>query len=251
VSGRGHAMLRAAGIEVTEGVLADQARAVTAGFLKRVTQGLPFVTLKLATSFDGRTALADGSSRWITGEGARRIVHAMRLSHDAVLVGAGTAVADDPELTVRGMGAVRQPVRVVMDRGLRVSPAGQLGRTAREVPVWMLHADRAVAGDWAGTGAELIAAGGLSAREGLQALAARGITRVFCEGGATLAASLLADDLVDEVVMFTAGIAIGGAGHPAISNLPPVPLAETIRFSVASVFQIGADAVTVWARHQA
>ncbi len=250
VSGRGHAMLRAAGIAVTEGVCADQARAEAAGFLKRVTLGLPFVTLKLATSFDGRTALADGSSRWITGPDARRIVHAMRLRHDAVLVGAGTAVADDPDLTVRGMGAQHQPVRVVMDRGLRVPAGGKLGQTARDVPVWILHADGAVAGDWANTGAEMIAAGGLSAREGLMALAARGITRVFCEGGATLGASLLADDLVDEVVMFTAGIAIGGGGHAAVGTLPPVVLAETNRFSLAEVFQAGADAVTVWTRHQ-
>ncbi|MGL4320193.1 MAG: bifunctional diaminohydroxyphosphoribosylaminopyrimidine deaminase/5-amino-6-(5-phosphoribosylamino)uracil reductase RibD, partial [Paracoccaceae bacterium] len=229
VSGRGHAMLRAAGIEVTEGVCADQARAVTAGFVKRVALGLPFVTLKLASSFDGRTALADGSSRWITGPDARRMVHAMRLRHDAVMVGAGTAIADDPELTVRGMGASRQPVRVVMDRGLRVPASGRLGQTAAQIPVWMLHADGAAPGDWAGTGATLIAAGAMSAREALAALATRGITRVFCEGGATLAASLLADDLVDEVVMFTAGIAIGSAGFAAVAALPPVPLAERTR----------------------
>lgn len=251
VAGRGHAMLRAAGIAVTEGVCAGQARAVAAGFVKRVTLGLPFVTLKLASSFDGRTALADGSSRWITGADARRMVHAMRLRHDAVLVGAGTAVADDPDLTVRGMGGVRQPVRVVMDRALRVSPAGRLGQTARDVPVWMLHAAGAAAGGWAATGATLIAAGGLSAREGLAALAARGITRVFCEGGATLAASLLADDLVDEVAMFAAGIAIGAAGFAAVGALPPVPLAETKRFALQSTFQTGADAVTVWARNPA
>jgi diaminohydroxyphosphoribosylaminopyrimidine deaminase / 5-amino-6-(5-phosphoribosylamino)uracil reductase len=246
VSGQGHAMLRAA---VTEGVLTAQARAVTAGFLKRVTQGLPFVTLKLATSFDGRTALADGSSRWITGDGARRVVHAMRARHDAVMVGAGTAVADDPELTVRGMGAVHQPVRVVMDRGLRVPAGGRLGRTAREVPVWMLHAEGAVAGDWAGTGAELIAAGGLSAREGLAALAARGITRVFCEGGAVLAASLLADDLVDEVVMFTAGLAIGAEGHAAVGVLPRLPLDVAQRFVVSRTAVVSGDVLTIWQRH--
>ena len=249
VSGRGHAMLHAAGIDVTEGVCATEVRRVTAGFLKRVTQGLPFVTLKLANSFDGRTALSDGSSRWITGPAARRVVHAMRLRHDAVMVGAGTAIADDPDLTVRDMGATHQPVRVVMDRHLRVPATGRLGQTAYAVPVWMLHAQGAAPGDWAATGAELIAAGGLSAREGLTALATRGITRVFCEGGATLAASLLADDLVDEIVMFTAGISIGAAGHPAVGSLPRVALPETIRFSPVSLFQAGADTVTVWARH--
>lgn len=251
VAGKGHQMLRDAGVAVTEGVMADGATRLNAGFLKRITQGLPFVTLKLATSFDGRTALANGSSRWITGPAARRLVHAMRLRHDAVMVGAGTAVADDPDLTVRDIGATHQPVRVVLDHHLRAPATGRLGKTARDVPVWMLHAEGAVAGDWAGTGATLIAAGGLSAREALQALAARGITRVFCEGGATLAASLLTGDLVDDLVMFTAGISIGADGFPAVGALPPVPLPETIRFSLTSLFQTGADAVTVWSRNPA
>lgn len=251
VSGRGHAMLRAAGIAVTEGVCAAKAQAVTAGFIKRVTAGLPFVTLKLATSFDGRTALADGTSRWITGDAARRMVHAMRLSHDAVLVGAGTAIADDPSLTVRGIGAPRQPVRVVMDRTLRLPPTSTLGRTAHDVPVWLLHANGTPPGAWATTAATLIPAGQVTAREALTALAARGITRVFCEGGATLAASLLTDDLVDDIAMFTAGIAIGASGHPAVGPLPPVPLPETIRFSLARTFQTGPDAVTIWSRNPA
>jgi diaminohydroxyphosphoribosylaminopyrimidine deaminase / 5-amino-6-(5-phosphoribosylamino)uracil reductase len=251
VQGRGHALLRAAGIPVTEGVCAAGAQAVAAGFVKRVTQGLPFVTLKLAASFDGRTALADGTSRWITGPVARRMVHAMRLRHDAVLVGAGTALADDPDLTVRDIGATRQPVRVVMDRHLRVPAGGRLGRTARDVPVWMLHATGTAAGDWASTGATLIATAGPTARDGLVALAARGITRVFCEGGATLAASLLADDLVDEVAIFSAGLAIGAAGHPVVGVLPQIPLAVAQRFSLQSLCQTGADSVMVWARKQA
>jgi diaminohydroxyphosphoribosylaminopyrimidine deaminase/5-amino-6-(5-phosphoribosylamino)uracil reductase len=104
-----------------------------------VTQGLPFVTLKLAASLDGRTATATGESRWITGPEARRKVHALRMSHDAVMVGSGTALADDPDLTIRDMGAQRQPVRIVLDRLLKHSPASRLGRTARETPVWLLH----------------------------------------------------------------------------------------------------------------
>ncbi len=116
VSGRGHAMLRAAGIAVTEGVLAEEARALQRGFLSRVVRGRPMVTLKLAASLDGRIATAAGESRWITGPGARARVHAMRAMHDAVMVGAGTARADDPMLTVRGLGVDHQPVRVVAAR---------------------------------------------------------------------------------------------------------------------------------------
>ncbi|HEY0183874.1 MAG TPA: bifunctional diaminohydroxyphosphoribosylaminopyrimidine deaminase/5-amino-6-(5-phosphoribosylamino)uracil reductase RibD, partial [Rhodopila sp.] len=139
VAGRGHAILRSAGIEVVEGVLSAGAARVNAGFLRRVTAGLPFVTLKLATSLDGRIATAGGDSRWITGAEARRHVHMLRMTHDAVLVGAGTALADDPDLSVRDLGSPHQPVRVVMDSRLSHSPDSRLGRTAHAVPVWLLH----------------------------------------------------------------------------------------------------------------
>ena len=135
VSGKGHAMLRGAGIDVTEGVMTAEARTANAGFLKRVTQGLPFVTLKLATTIDGRIATASGESRWITGAEARRHVHLMRMTHDAVMVGSGTACADDPDLTVRDMGATRQPLRILLDRTLRYRPDSRLGQTARQNPV--------------------------------------------------------------------------------------------------------------------
>ena len=122
VDGGGHEMLRAAGIAVETGVMADEARAAQIGFLTRITQGRPMVTLKLASSFDGRIATAAGESQWITGPGARRMVHAMRMSHDAVLVGGGTARADDPMLTVRGMGATRD-VRDALEREAREAGA--------------------------------------------------------------------------------------------------------------------------------
>src|SRR3990167_7787732 len=140
VSGKGHAMLRAAGIAVTEGVLADQAAAVNVGFLSRVTAGVPHVAMKLALTLDGRIANAAGASRWITGPSARRQVHAQRATHDAVMVGIGTALADDPDLTVRDLGVSHQPLRIVIDSGLRLPPDSRLVRTAREVPVWLCHA---------------------------------------------------------------------------------------------------------------
>jgi diaminohydroxyphosphoribosylaminopyrimidine deaminase / 5-amino-6-(5-phosphoribosylamino)uracil reductase len=253
VSGKGHALLRAAGISVTEGVLTAQATHLNAGFLKRVTQGLPFVTLKLAASLDGRTATATGESRWITGPEARRKVHAMRLTHDAVMVGSDTALADDPDLTVRDMGAVRQPVRIVLDRLLKHSPESRLGRTAKDHPVWLLHspaAPDAVRNAWQATGATLIdtpeIAGHLDLTDALRNLAAKGLTRILSEGGSTVAAALVKAGLVDELAIFTGGVLIGAEGHPALGQLNLTWLADARRPSLASSESLLNNTVTVW-----
>lgn len=253
VAGRGHQMLRAAGIEVIEGVCSPEARAMNAGFLKRVERGLPFVTLKLATTIDGRIATASGESRWITGPQARRAVHAMRMRHDAVLVGSGTARADDPDLTVRDMGAACQPIRIVIDSHLRHSADSRLGRTAREVPVWMIHtaaATTAARTDWAATGARLIEVPGREGHADLTAalrhLAAEGLTRVFCEGGADLAAALIRADLVDELAHFGAGALIGAEGRAALGGLDLGTLAHAPRLTLIDVTPVGADTLTRW-----
>lgn len=253
VAGKGHAMLRAAGIDVTEGLCAAGARQLNAGFLKRIERGLPHVTLKLATTIDGRIATASGESRWITGSDARRAVHAMRLSHDAVLVGSGTARADDPDLTVRDMGAVRQPVRIVIDSQLRHSPDSRLGRTAGAVPVWLIHTEAApmpARAGWAATGARLIEVPG---RDGhadltaaLRALAAEGLTRIFCEGGADLAAALIRERLVDDLAHFGAGALIGSEGRAALGPLALERLAEAPRLTLVETRPVGADVLTLW-----
>ncbi len=253
VSGKGHQMLRAARIEVTEGVLTPEATTLNAGFLKRVTQGLPFVTLKLAASLDGRTATATGESRWITGPEARRKVHALRLSHDAVMVGSGTALADDPDLTVRDMGAVRQPVRVVLDRLLKHSSESRLGRTAKDHPVWLLHSPSAPAAArsaWEATEATLIEtpeiAGHLDLTAALQALAQKGLTRIFSEGGSTLAAALIKAGLVDELVMFSGGKLIGSEGHPTLGTLHLAALADAPRPTLREAQTLGRDHFSLW-----
>ena len=255
VSGKGHAMLRAAGIEVTEGIGAEAARRINAGFLKRVEQGLPFVTLKLASTLDGRIAMASGESRWITGPQARRAVHAMRMAHDAVMVGSGTALADDPDLTVRDMGASRQPVRIVIDSRLRHSPDSRLGRTAGQVPVWLIHGDaapQAARAAWAATGASLIEvatlSGHLDLRAALQALAERGLTRVFCEGGADLAAALIRARLVDELAQFTAGRLIGAEGRGSLGPLGLAALSEAPRLTLTETRALGPDTLSLWRR---
>lgn len=256
VAGRGHARLRAAGIEVVTGVLAAEAEAAHRGYLSRVRLGRPMLTLKLASSFDGRIATASGESRWITGTPARARVHLLRAGHDAVLIGAGTARADDPLLTVRDLGIARQPVRVVAARHLDLPPDGALARTARQVPLWLLHAasgtHAATVRDWSDRGARLIpvAVQGqqLDPHAMLQALGAAGLTRVLCEGGGALAASLLGAGLVDELVGFTAGVMLGAEGQPSLGAMGISRLAEAPRFRLTGVERLGCDVLHHWER---
>jgi len=253
VSGKGHAMLRQAGIAVTEGILHAEAARLNAGFFKRVMQGLPFVTLKLAATLDGRTATATGESRWITGPEARRKVHALRMSHDAVLVGSGTAVADDPDLTVRDMGVSRQPVRVVLDRTLRHSIDSRLGRTAQANPVWLLNgpsAPEAAREAWAKTGAALIdtpeVGGHLDLDAALRALAERGLTRILCEGGGTLAAALIRAGLVDDLALFSGAAVIGSEGLAALGPLQLAALKDAPRPALRETHRLGPDLYSLW-----
>lgn len=255
VAGQGFETLRMHGVRVDTGVLADRAARDHAGFFLKTEQGRPLVTLKLAGSFDGRIATATGQSKWITGPQARRAVHALRACHDAVMVGAGTARADDPSLTVRDLGIAQQPVRVVVSRHLDLPLMGQLARTAREVPVWLCHgagADSERLRAWEGLGARLIpcAAHGiqLDAGDVLRQLGDAGLTRVFCEGGSALAASLLAGDLVDELVGFTAGLAIGAEGLPAVGALGLNRLEEAPRFDLVETRAVGPDVMLRWTR---
>ncbi len=255
VAGQGFEMLRSAGIEVETGVHAYQAERDHAGFFLKTEQGRPLVTLKLASSFDGRIATETGHSQWITGPEARRAVHAMRARHDAVMVGAGTARADDPSLTVRDLGVTHQPVRVVVSRHMDIPLMGHLARTATEKPVWLCHgphpdAERARA--WEGLGARLIPCAlqghHIDAVDLLQQLGQAGLTRVFCEGGSALAASLLAEDLVDELVGFTAGLTIGAEGLSAIGALGLDKLENAPRFDLVETRVVGKDVLNRWAR---
>lgn len=258
VAGQGLEKLRKHGVQVTTGVLAHEALHDHAGFFLRVEQGRPWVTLKLAMSLDGRIATATGESQWITGPAARRAVHALRACHDAVMVGAGTARADDPELTVRGMGEVPQPVRVIVSRHLDIPLLGNLARTAANVPLWMCHGPEArpeLLSAWMGLGAQMVACrtsgGRIDPQSLLQALGAAGLTRVFCEGGGQLAASLLANDLVDELQVFSAGVALGAEGRPGLGVLGIERLADAPRFQLVDVAVDGVDVRHIWRRSAA
>ena len=253
-AGRGHARLRAAGVIVETGPGGEEARHDHAGFCLRFTEARPFVTLKLAATLDGRIATGSGESRWITGKQARVLVHTLRARHDAVMVGGGTARADDPLLTVRGMGARRQPVRVVLSRRLDLPRDSALVRSTGAAPLWLIHDGSADQGDWSATGAELLEAeadtGGIAPLSALQTLAARGITRVFCEGGGQLAASLLRAGLVDELHLFTAGAAIGAEGRAMLGPLMLDRLADAPRLILAEQRAVGGDLYSIWRRGQ-
>ncbi|MCG7624540.1 bifunctional diaminohydroxyphosphoribosylaminopyrimidine deaminase/5-amino-6-(5-phosphoribosylamino)uracil reductase RibD [Epibacterium sp. Ofav1-8] len=257
VSGQGFDMLRAAGIEVTTGIRTEEAGFDHEGFFLRTEQGRPFVTLKLASSFDGRIATGSGQSQWITGPEARRMVHAMRARHDAVMVGAGTARADDPSLTVRDLGIDHQPARVVVSRHLDLPLMSKLARSAADIPLYLCHgtgADTERLRAWEGLGAQLLSCNTLGTQldphDVLHQLGSAGLTRVFCEGGGALAATLLAHDLVDELIGFSAGVAIGAEGLPSIGALGIGQLAEAPRFDLIETRPVGADILHRWRRPQ-
>ncbi len=236
VDGQGIAQLRQAGVEVDLGLMQAEAEALNAGFFLKERANRPLVTLKLATSQDGRIATRTGASQWLTGEQARARGHWLRATHDAIMIGSGTALADDPSLTCRLPGLEdRSPVRVVLDRRLRLTPASRLAATAREVPTWVLTrapAEPARADALRAQALELIELAaddqaGLEAA--LTALAGRGITRVLVEGGASLATSLLRARLVDRLAWFQAPLLVGGDGLPAIGELQHATLTRAIR----------------------
>jgi len=253
VAGKGHAILRAANITVDVGTRANEARTVNAGFLSRITKDRPTVALKLATTLDGKIALSDGTSRWITGERARAHVHLLRAQFDAVMIGAGTAVADDPELTSRlpGINAGRI-VRIVVDTNARLSPTSKLANTAQKQPVWILTAPNTKAPATLGAKAvEAIpvpaAENGIDLSAALKALADRGLTRIFVEGGATLAASLVKADLVDNLFWYRAP-AIMGEGVSALGSLSLGELASLPRFRREETIRLGDDVLETYAR---
>lgn len=222
VSGSGLRKLHAAGIVAESGLLQAQAEALNPGFIKRMTLGLPLVRLKLAMSLDGRTAMASGESKWITGAAARRDVQRLRARSSAILTGVGTVLADDPSLTVRaedlGGPVLRQPLRVIVDR------QGRIPATAK-----VLH----------GPGEHLVSASALP--ELLRELAARGCNEVLVEAGAVLSGALMAASLVDELIVYIAPKLMGDNAR-ALLSLPGIDqLGEALALDLIDVRQFGAD----------
>jgi diaminohydroxyphosphoribosylaminopyrimidine deaminase/5-amino-6-(5-phosphoribosylamino)uracil reductase len=250
VDGRGVAQLRAAGIVVEVGVCREEAEALNAGFFSRIRSGRPLTTLKLATSLDGRIAAHTGIAKWITGPEALARAHLGRALHDAVLVGATTALNDDPELTCRLPGLQhRSPVRIVADGRLRLPLTHKLVATARTWPTWLVTRDDAPGQRLAAfeaAGMEIIRVprgreGGVDPEAVVRALGTRGITRLMIEGGGQIAASFIAADLIDAVDWYRAPIILGGDGAPAVAGLDVASPAAAPRFQRVAIERLGED----------
>ena len=247
----GLARLQAAGIETTVGVLADEARELNASFFHAQRSGRPWVTLKLATSIDGAIADHTRGPGWLTGPAARREVHRLRAGSDAVGVGIGSALADDPALTVRDAPEPRTPpLRVVFDRGARLPLDGRLVRSATEVPVIAIvedpPTDRAATLERAGV--TVVSATDLG--DGLRRLRADfGVRSLLVEGGAGLASALWGADLVDRLITFRAPVVLGRGAVAAFADAPAVRAGEARRLPVVSERRFGDDVMTIFAVH--
>ena len=257
VAGQGHARLRAAGIEVIVGPGAAQARRDHRGHILRVTAGRPCVTLKLAETADGFASGGAHDARLrITGQIADLRVQVMRSTHEAIMVGVGTALADDPALTVRLPGVDLKPLRVVLDTHLRLPARSRLAAAARGVPTLVIagpYAPDELARSLADLGVAiervgLDAGGRVDLDEALRALAARRITRVFSEGGPLVAARLIALGLADEVVLIMAEKPLGRPGVPALSEEARAALSDGSRYRLHETLDYGPDTMRVWGR---
>lgn len=253
VAGAGLRYLRDHGVEVITGVLEHEATQLNRAYLHQRSTGRPLVTVKLALSLDGKLAASDGSSRWITGPAARRRVHERRAECDAILVGTGTVLADDPALTARDVGASRQPVRVVCDGSGLVPPGARLFREPGEVIVaTTLACPQETQALWKEAGAEVIVvdqdeAGDVDLRALLLMLSGRGWLEICCEGGAALATSLLRTGLADRLELYRGpvflgadGIGIGPLGIPSMDVAP--------RWKPVYRSELGPDTLTVLER---
>ena len=250
VTGGGIERLKAAGIEVVVGVRESEARAVIAPWSKHVTVGLPYLSLKLALSLDGRIATRTGASKWVTGPEARARVHTLRAAHDAVAIGIGTALADDPRLTVRDV-AGGSPLRVVFDTKLRLPPHSRLVESATEVPTCVIcsnDASSALEEALTTRGVEVLRApssaeGRIDPAAALRLLASHGIVTMMVEGGAELAGSILAGRLADELHAFIAPSLLGPRGRPgAVDWAGPDTPAEAPRIANPRWELCGSDA---------
>ncbi|MBU0723555.1 MAG: bifunctional diaminohydroxyphosphoribosylaminopyrimidine deaminase/5-amino-6-(5-phosphoribosylamino)uracil reductase RibD [Alphaproteobacteria bacterium] len=257
VSGRGIALLRDANVQVETGLCSTEAAFLNAGFLSRIRQGRPLVTLKIATTLDGRIATHTGDSKWITGPSARRQGHLLRAQSDAILIGSNTALADDPELTCRLPGLEgRSPVRIIADGRLRLPLTSRLVATAHDIPTWVFTregTDPMRVDAFRDLGVEVIELPAVSetmldAAALLAELGRRGLTRVLVEGGGAISAALLASDLVDRLVWFRAAAILGGDALPGIAGLGLERIADMPRFRRIGLVSVGEDVMESYDR---
>jgi diaminohydroxyphosphoribosylaminopyrimidine deaminase/5-amino-6-(5-phosphoribosylamino)uracil reductase len=243
VAGSGFARLQTSGVEVIQGVLEAEARELNIGFVSRMTRGRPWVRMKIAASLDGRTALANGRSQWITGEAARKDGHHWRARSCAVLTGIGTLRDDDPQLNVRLVPTPRQPLKVLIDSRLEASPGAKLFQGAKTLVFAGERNDRALALEQIGAEIAVMpnARGKVELQAMLEDLARRGINELHVEAGHRLNGSLLSEGCVDELLLYLAPSIIGDTGQ-GMFHVPEITeLAQQKRLSIADVARIGDD----------
>jgi diaminohydroxyphosphoribosylaminopyrimidine deaminase/5-amino-6-(5-phosphoribosylamino)uracil reductase len=256
VAGQGYVRLRAAGLTVETGVGAEEARHDHAGHIRRMRDGRPNVTLKLAVSADGKAGAAGRKPLAITGVETRQRVHLLRAQNDAIVVGIGTVLADDPLLTCRLPGMEKDsPVRIVLDSALHLPQSSRLAQTARQTPVWVISgSDAAQAAEETlrGHGLEVLrlaqTAGRFDLAAVLKLIAGRGITRLMVEGGPTIAASLVSADLVDEAILFRSPKTVGADGIDALEGLPLTALTQSPHLKARPSTPVGSDFCDVFGR---
>ena len=244
VSGAGINELRAAGIEVEVGLLENESRDLNRFFIKHITTGLPFVTMKLASTLNGKSALANGESKWITSEASRARVHAMRAEHDAVLIGTRTALQDDPALTVR-LATGRQPLRLVLDARLDLPPTLKLFTDEHHSRTIIITTPQALMSKdqtFTSMGIELLAIEGSGERidlaQMLRRLGERNIASILVEAGPTLASSIVKDDLLDELAIFYAPMLFGSNARSSVGPLDELSIADAPRLSLKNVERV-------------
>ena len=246
VSGQGIARLREAGISVTVGVREDECRCLVEAFVKHVTTGLPFVVLKSALTLDGKTATSSGDARWITCEQSRRAVHRLRSRVDAIMVGSGTVLADDPELTVR-MVRGRDPLRVVVDSGLRIPETARLLSLTSAAPTLIATCskDEARIRSLSRPGVEILrcreTAGQVDLTDLLRQLGGRGVQTLLLEGGETLAGAMLRQGQIDKFLFYLAPRLVGGAGKGIFGGSGVAAMADAFPVRIVATRRSGSD----------
>ncbi len=260
VSGNGILMLKNADIKVDIGCMKDEARYIAAGFLMRINNGRPLVAIKTATTLDGYIATNKGDSKWITGDQARMAGHQLRAKYDAILIGSGTAIADDPMLNCRISGFTgRQPVRIVLDSNLNISLNSKLVKTAKQQPIWIITAvninnnvknhDKFM--DLQELGVKILQCklgnnNYIDIVAAIELLGKKGITRLLVEGGGKLSASLFKENIVDLIYWFRAAAIIGGDGIAAIGAYGVDNISMMQKFNLRSIKSIGLDRLEIY-----
>lgn len=249
-AGQGLERMKQAGLQVHNGLCEAEAQEINRGFFLNLREGRPLITLKISTSLDGRVAAKDGSSQWITGERAREYGHALRARHDAILVGIGTVLADDPLLTTRLPGLRHKSVRVVLDTHLRIDIGSKLVQSAAYDPLYIFHEtdknDKKQA--LQGMGCKLLLSNNSDLSSVVQALAGQGITRLMVEGGSGIHTSFIKAGLFDEIMWFRGAKLLGAEGMPVLGDLTIESIADALMLERRESVVLGPDMLDIFSK---